>query len=210
MKKVILFLCFCFISSNTLAVESGNTEVQRDSLVAKLKSIASSDTNTAKSEKIEGQSSKKDSLLAKLKSMSTSDSSASDSSFYKPKKKEWYDTKGSVFGENPENTIASDSGTYSEGRLDGSKAGKGNELLTGVTAGTLACVFGYAYPFVFLSGTPPDSMQENIKNKGEDYKSGFSKGYRRKKKTNALLGTTGGCVAGYFIWSVILFTGIFH
>ncbi|MFA5031873.1 MAG: hypothetical protein WC614_02535 [bacterium] len=205
MKKVTLFVCFCFVSSRLLAVEAGNTEAQRDSLVSKLKSITSPDTNTTKSEKIEGKDSKKDSLIEKLKSMSISDSSISDSNVFAPKKKEWYDTKGSVFGENPENTTLQDSGTYSEGKQAGAKAGKGNEMLVGAVVGGVVSVLGYVYPFVIVSGNPPEHIKANIKNKGEDYKRGFSKGYRRKKKTNALLGTTGGCVVGYFIWEGIFF-----
>ncbi|MDD2889913.1 MAG: hypothetical protein PHE49_04635, partial [bacterium] len=77
MKKIMLLLCFCFISSGLSAVEAGNTEAQRDSLVAKLKGMASSDTGSFKTEKIKGQVSAKDSLLAKLKNMTPLDTNIS-------------------------------------------------------------------------------------------------------------------------------------
>ncbi|MDD2889912.1 MAG: hypothetical protein PHE49_04630, partial [bacterium] len=132
--------------------------------------------------------------------------STSDSSFYMPKKKEWYDVKESVFGENQVDTTLQDSGTYSEGRIDGTKACKGNEMLVGAAVGVLLSAFGYAYPFVFVSGEPPYEIKNSIDNKGEDYKKGFLKGYRRKKKTNALMGTTGGCIAGYLGYCIFVMT----
>ncbi|MDD2889911.1 MAG: hypothetical protein PHE49_04625 [bacterium] len=231
MIKIFFFSLFFQVNSTSLTdrtvAETSSIEAQSnikgDSLIVKLKNMTPLDTNISKTE---GQDSVKDSFTVKSESISTS-----DSSFYMPKKKEWYDVKESVFGENQVDTTLQDSGTYSEGRIDGTKACKGNEMLVGAAVGGLSSVAGiagcvqfgvpfgsllvlsgYIYPFTVVSGKPSEHITNGIKNKGESYKKGFLKEYRYTKKMNAFEGTACGCATvsivtvGFYVWiiSIIL------
>lgn len=98
-------------------------------------------------------------------------------------------------------------GTYSEGKVVGESMSKGNEMCIGCGSGCLFGALGYLYPFCFSHEPEAGVLLETTKGKSEEYKAGFIDGYKHKKRSEAMKGTTGGCLLssiGAIIYTIVV------
>lgn len=95
---------------------------------------------------------------------------------------------------------------YLEGKAYGELAAGSTELWIGAGAGCLFGPLGYLY-LLMISKEPGYYEMEQMKGKSEEYKGGFRRGYADKKKSNAIMGVTGGCLVGSVLGLMLTVAG---